>query len=125
MTSGVACTQRLSPLQGGVARSMGGDADVDCKLGYPSVVNDKASCAFLEKLSHDILGKRHVHPRQPTMGGEDFAFYLDHCPGVFFRLGTKSDIGPGHSPTYDFNDDALETGMLTMTMTALRWLEEH
>jgi len=43
----------------------------------------------------------------------------EHAPGVFFRPGIEGDCGVAHFPTFDFNDDALETGMLVMSMLAL------
>jgi len=120
-----AVPRHLKRIVRGIARAMGGDADVQCTFDYPSVVNDAASCAFLEKLGTALLGKRKVLPQEPTMGGEDFSFFLEHAPGVFFRLGIGGDCGAPHSPTFDFNDDALETGMLVMSMLALHWLEQH
>jgi hippurate hydrolase len=44
------------------------------------------------------------------MGSEDFSFYLQKKPGCYFILGNGNNGGPLHSPTYDFNDDALKFG---------------
>jgi amidohydrolase len=107
----------------GVARAMGGSGDVECTFGYPPVINDRRSCEFLGRLGAELLGRKNVHPKPPEMGGEDFAFFLEETPGVMFRLGNGSACGPGHSSTFNFNDRALPTGMLVITMLALRWLE--
>ena len=56
--------------------------------------------------------------------GEDFAYFQKKVPGTFFRLGNGSPKAPGHNPLFDFNDEALKTGMLVMSLVAIRWLEE-
>ncbi len=54
------------------------------------------------------------------MGGEDFAFFLARVPGAFFWLGNGRPARQLHQPTFDFNDEALKTGMLVMSALALR-----
>ena len=63
----------------------------------------------------------------PTMGSEDFAFFLEEVPGSYFVLGL-GDGRPGgypslHHPCFDFNDKALETGMAMFVHGALGWAE--
>ncbi|MBL8759904.1 MAG: M20/M25/M40 family metallo-hydrolase, partial [Phycisphaerae bacterium] len=59
----------------------------------------------------------------PTMGGEDFSYYAQHVPACFFFLGLRPEHAasyPGlHQPDFDFNDDALETGVEMMVALAL------
>ena len=64
-----------------------------------------------------------VELTEPTMGAEDFAFYLEHVPGAMFRLGTGC---PSllHTPKYDFGDAPLEPGILLFTQIALRFLAD-
>jgi len=109
----------------GVARAMGGSGEVECTFGYPPVINDRSPCEFLEKLGVELLGRKNVHPKSPEMGGEDFAFFLEETPGAMFRLGMGKGGVSGHSATFNFNDRALPTGMLVMSLLAIRWLEEH
>jgi metal-dependent amidase/aminoacylase/carboxypeptidase family protein len=58
-----------------------------------------------------------VHP--PTMGAEDFAFYLEKVPGALLRLGLGNDGPALHSPSFDFNDRALETGIMAFVSLVL------
>jgi metal-dependent amidase/aminoacylase/carboxypeptidase family protein len=58
----------------------------------------------------------------PVMGAEDFSYYGQRVPACFFVLGTKvadAPLHPLHSPKFDFNDQALETGVLSMCAIAL------
>ena len=57
------------------------------------------------------------------MGGEDFSYYAQHVPACFFVLGVKPperEHYPSlHQPEYDFNDDALATGIEVMVRLAI------
>jgi len=107
------------------ARAMGGTAEIELGTGYPPVVNDARATAFLAETAVRVLGKSNVVEAEAAMGGEDFAYFLEEAPGAFFRLGNGTPHRPGHSPTFDFDDRSLKTGMLVMSMLAIRWLEHH
>ena len=67
---------------------------------------------------------RIVHVEQPFMGAEDFSFYCQEIPSCFFILGLRAadaDTMPElHQATFDFNDDAIETGVEMFCRLALR-----
>jgi hippurate hydrolase len=43
------------------------------------------------------------------MGGEDFAYMLEACPGAYIQVGAGE--GPNlHHPAYDFNDEVIPAG---------------
>jgi len=98
------------------AAVLGGKATVRIAEGYPATINDKACVDVVRRAGKAALGADNViELSRPTMGAEDFSFYLDHAPGAFFRLGT-GDTGHrvgGHSPYYDFNDKAIAPGVKT------------
>lgn len=108
-----------------VARAMGGSAEVEYSFDYPPVINDADCHGFLRKLGVELLGRKNVRSAEPVMGGEDFAFFLERAPGLFWRLGIGRDRGIGHSGSFNFDDRALRTGMLVTSLLALRWLKEH
>jgi metal-dependent amidase/aminoacylase/carboxypeptidase family protein len=58
----------------------------------------------------------------PSMGGEDFAYYIAKHPGAIFRLGMGLDSAPLHSPLFNFNDKALKNGILFLVGAALESL---
>ena len=60
------------------------------------------------------MGKSALIYPKPSMGGEDFAYYLQKIPGAFYFLGVgnqeKGITSPQHSPTYNVDEDALLNG---------------
>ncbi len=103
-----------------VARARGGSARVNFMFCYPPVVNDARAAEALRAAAVEALGASRVRPSQPSMGGEDFAFFLERVPGALFWLGNGRPTRQLHQPTFDFNDEALKTGMLVMSTLALR-----
>ncbi|GAB57040.1 amidohydrolase [Rheinheimera nanhaiensis] len=73
-------------------------------------------------------GEKGVAPIKPITGAEDFSFYQQQIPGVFFFLGISpegkplSEVPPNHSPMFDVNEDALVNGVRALTGLALDYL---
>ncbi len=96
--------------------------------GVPPVVNDELSVQMLGEAAERALGAGAVVATQQSLGGEDFAWYLESIPGGFARLGTRSpetgityDI---HQGTFDIDERAIATGVRLMATTALTALFE-
>jgi amidohydrolase len=111
------------------------NATVDFRFmrSYPAVVNHENETAFAVEVLEGIVGKDKVNAHmEPTMGAEDFAFYLEQVPGcyVFIANGRDDhrddldDIGPCslHSPRYDFNDALLPLGVTYFVKLAEAYL---
>jgi amidohydrolase len=78
-------------------------AEVSYVRGVPPVVNEPASTALLATAVESVLGEKgHVQTLQ-SLGGEDFAWYLESVPGAMGRLGTRTPGGP----TYDLHQGDL------------------
>ncbi len=104
----------------GICAAMRCDYDFSYVLGPPVVVNDPALTAFVEETGRALLGPAQVRFLDtPTMGAEDFAYYLAHAPGAFLRLGVGEDVTPLHTPTYNFSDAALPFGIEMLASLAL------
>ena len=54
------------------------------------------------------------------MGSEDFSYYLEHAPGLLFRVGNGLDSAQLHQAEYNFNDAAVPAGMAMLAGMALR-----
>jgi amidohydrolase len=106
-----------------IERRCGGIAAAnDCELrfewedGYPATVNDPAMADYLANVAKSVVGADRYFPvPRPSMGGEDFAYYLEKVPGCFFLVGVEPMNAAGypslHSDRYDFTDDAVGVGM--------------
>jgi amidohydrolase len=81
----------------------GVEAEVDYVRGVPPVVNEAASTHLLAHAVEAVVGEEgHVYTPQ-SLGGEDFAWYLETVPGAMARLGTRTPGGP----TYDLHQGDL------------------
>ena len=78
-------------------------AEVDYVRGVPPVVNEPHSTLLLAEAVETVVGvENHVYTPQ-SLGGEDFAWYLESVPGAMARLGTRTPGGP----TYDLHQGDL------------------
>lgn len=106
-----------------VARDMGGDCEFRVENGYPFLVNDPAVTARARAAAEDYLGKENVVELEKRMTAEDFAFFSQKMPACFYRLGTASPDGKFtagvHTPVFDIDEKALETGMGLMAWLAI------
>lgn len=119
------CIELISTLAQGIANAHGAKIDVNITKGYPATVNHKEPTGFVASSVEKALGSESfVSIPHPTMGGEDFAYYLEKIPGCFFFLGLQE---PGqschslHSPHFNFNDRAIEIGVKVFCDLALNW----
>lgn len=107
--------ERMESIAAGVCSAGGCVPDLVYEEGYMPLVNDPGAVGMARETVTRALGPgawRTDHPR--TMGAEDFAFYLDKVPGALLRLGLGVDWPALHSPDFDFNDQALEPGIMVL-----------
>jgi len=117
--------QRITELAQTQARSFGGDAQVSYQRGAPVLVNSQAETEFACQVAQELVGVDKVQaPFGPVTGSEDFAYYLQHKPGCFLRLGNGVDSAMLHNSRYDFNDANLSVGAAYWTRLAERFLNE-
>lgn len=115
--------QRIERIVRGVCDAMGAGYRLDYQQGYPVTVNDEAMAVLIRDVAGAVVGADHVVVPEPSMGGEDMAFYLQRASGCFFFLGVGTDGGaPLHSPHFDFPEEALLTGVEIYCRAALRLL---
>ncbi|MEN8698923.1 M20 family metallopeptidase [Bacillus infantis] len=93
--------------------------------GYPAVINHEAETNFLAECAKSISEVNEVVETAPEMGGEDFAYYLQHVKGTFFFTGAKplSDDAayPHHHPRFDIDEKALLIAAKTLGSAALQY----
>jgi amidohydrolase len=101
----------------------GAEVEVTYTRGAPPVVNDRMATAVIAGAAGAALGPDRVVEAEISMGGEDFAYYLEQVPGTMIRLGVgvpgsdaKFDI---HQPAFDVDERAIGYGVRVMVHTAL------
>ncbi len=116
---------RITELATHHAQGYGARAQVDYQQGYPVLVNTDEETAFARQVAIELLGEDRVtFPFGPVTGSEDFAYYLQHRPGSFLRLGNGRESPMLHHPKYDFHDDNLTVGAAYWARLVERYLSE-
>ena len=99
--------KRLHDIVDGIAGAMGAKAKIDYVRNYPAMVNADAETGYAAEAGRRVAGE--CGEADLTMGGEDFAFFLNKRPGAYILLG-NGDSAMVHQPDYDFNDSAIPAG---------------
>jgi amidohydrolase len=94
---------------------------------YPALLNEPSLVPTVQHAVKQTLGPDRFQISKPSMGGEDFSFYANEIPGVFFRLGVRNEKKdakyPLHHPKFDLDEDALPYGAAILATWALNQLE--
>ncbi|MBK5307335.1 MAG: amidohydrolase [Frankiaceae bacterium] len=107
----------------GLVSPYGARADVTYVRGVPPVVNDPSATSLLAAAVQTALGAGAAVATTQSLGGEDFAWYLDHVPGSMARLGVKP---PGlerpvdlHQGLFDVDEACLAVAVRVLVTVAV------
>lgn len=109
----------------GVAASFDVKIQLDWIEGYPPTVNSQAEAEFCRRVASSLVGDAQVDwAHRPSMGAEDFAYFLEQRPGCYVWIGNGAREGGCmlHNTRYDFNDDILPLGAAYWVRLAETWL---
>ncbi|WP_409304142.1 M20 family metallopeptidase [Peribacillus sp. SCS-155] len=111
-----------------VASTFGATAQVEYVRGTQAVINDEYSAKLVQKVAAEAFGEHVLFNEKPTMGGEDFSFYLDEVPGSFALVGSgnpqKDTEWAHHHGKFNIDEDALATGAELYAQYAWAYLNE-
>ncbi len=111
--------ERVQNVVEGIATAFRAETDIQIGFGYPSLANDPHVTEKVKKAGELLLGEENVvEVTEPTMGAEDFAFYLKKIPGSFYRLGV-GPCAPLHSARFAPSEEVLKTGIGLNAIIAL------
>jgi len=117
--------ERITRTATQIAASAGASADVDINIGYPVTRNDSALTERMMPTLRRAVGPGLAESPRVT-GAEDFSYFAEEVPGMFFFLGVAPDnpelVFPNHSPNFFADERALPIGVQTMTALALDFL---
>jgi amidohydrolase len=112
-----------------IAAASGATAEVEIPPGLPVTVNDPGLTARMMPTLERALGAERVLEIPPVTWAEDFSYYANEVPAMFFFLGIVppgvelADAAPNHSPFFVVDDDALRWGVTALSALALDFLE--
>lgn len=107
-----------------VCEAFGAEAEIDYKEGYPPTVNDIDSANFALDIAKDIAGEKATDNQPPSMGSEDFSYFLQEKPGAYAYIG-NGDSASLHNPSYDFDDENLSIGASFLSRIAEKALNNN
>ena len=112
--------QRMQQISQNLCSAFNCEAQFVFKRAYPATINHAPQAQHVRKVATQLLGDDQVIDFTPTMGSEDFSFFLQEKPGCYFAIGNGDgdhrDMGHGlgpctlHNPSYDFNDALIPVG---------------
>jgi amidohydrolase len=118
--------QKMKKMAEGIAESMGGSCEFDIHKGYPFLVNEPELTERSRAAAIEFLGEENVQELDLWLAAEDFAYYSQEIDACFYRLGVRNEAkgitSSVHTPTFDIDPLALETGMGLMSWLAIQEL---
>jgi amidohydrolase len=112
--------------------AFGATCEFEFHRNYPPTINHPAETEFVRRVLGQVVGPHNVQAFEPTMGAEDFSYFLQAKPGCYFVIGNGDGahregghgLGPCmlHNPSYDFNDDLIPLGATAWVRLAEDWL---
>jgi amidohydrolase len=120
--------QRITDMAHAIVEGMGAKLSLEIRKGYPALVNNPELTQQVRLAAESYMGESNVVDLDIWMAAEDFAFYSQQTKACFYRLGTRNEskgiISSVHTPTFDIEEKALETGMGLMAWLALNQLNK-
>jgi hippurate hydrolase len=115
--------ERIEAVARGVAGGMRADAHLDYTFSYPVTRNDAEAAGHVLTVAGELFGDESVlELANPSMGAEDFAYFLERTPGAFVWLGVGEDVSGLHTPQFAFDESILPRGSSLLTALALNRL---
>ncbi|HUP01104.1 MAG TPA: amidohydrolase [Gemmatimonadota bacterium] len=118
--------RRIEEILDGVTRAAGATYELEYERNNPATINDPELAALMRPTLERVLGAGRVVDDRPVMGAEDFSFFANEIPGLYFRLGV---VAPGttsgglHTPTFRGDDTAVPVGIRAMTHLVIDYLQ--
>jgi amidohydrolase len=116
--------EKMKKMAEGIAESMGGSCEFEIRKGYPFLTNEPELTERAKQNAIEFLGKENVLDLDIWMAAEDFSYYSHEVDACFYRLGVRNEekgiTSSVHTPTFNIDEQALETGMGLMSWLAIQ-----
>jgi hippurate hydrolase len=126
--------QRMKEVAEHTCAAFGATCVFSFTRNYPPTINHVKETEFARRVLGSVVGADNVVEFEPTMGAEDFSFFLQAKPGCYFMIGNGDGahregghgLGPCmlHNPSYDFNDELIPLGATAWVRMAEEWLAQ-
>lgn len=117
---------RMKKLAHGIADSFGGSCEFKIVRGYPFLINEEKLTQKVQSYAEEYIGEENVIPQDIWMAAEDFSMFSQAADCCYYLMGVRNEnkgvTSSLHTPTFDIDETALETGMGLMAYIALKQL---
>ncbi len=120
--------RRIEEVSKGIAQSMRGDAELTYDFKYPPLINDEEFTKFFREVAVKVVGEDKIlEMKEPVMGGEDMAYFLEKAPGTFIFLNNPKEIEgaiyPHHNSKFDIDESYFKVGAALFVQTVFDYLK--
>lgn len=122
--------KRMGEIVENVAKAFRCEGILEYKRFYPSLVNDNDFTDYVMSIASELLGEEKIiNLDKPSMGGEDFAFFLQKAKGTFLSLNNLKPhkdgvVYPHHNSKFDVDESVFYIGSGLLSEVAYRYLKE-
>ncbi len=110
----------------GICLASGAKYEFEYELPYIPTINTAEYVEMAEAVTTECFGfDMWRELEKSSMGGEDFCYYLQECPGAFCNIGMGKDHPALHNPEFNFEDKALRNGIIFLVMMTLKTMERE
>jgi hippurate hydrolase len=123
---------RMAQIASHTCAAFGARCDFEFHRNYPPTINHDDETTFFREVASEVAGSENLIDFEPTMGAEDFSYFLQARPGCYFLIGNGDgahrSLGHGegpctlHNASFDFNDDLIPLGATMWVRLAQAWL---
>jgi amidohydrolase len=119
--------RRMREVAEGIGAAHGARCELTFIAGVLPTINSEAGAALMRDVASALFGADQLATQKPAMVGEDMSEFLMRAPGCFVFVGANDPDGPlnspHHSPTFDFDERMLSTGVALLASTAATYLQ--
>jgi len=121
--------ERISDIVSNTAKVFGGEGFVEFNEGYKALINDDEVVDIIKENAYKLIGKENVVFKEfPSLGAEDFSYFIDEAKGAFFHLGcgdSKKCITANiHCDNFDVDEECIKTGVLLQVENVISLLNK-
>ena len=119
--------QRMTDMASTIAQAYGGEATIEFQNNTAITYNDPELTNQMLPTLNKVAGEENVKLMKATTGGEDFSFFQEKVPGLYFFLGgmpVNAEPTRHHTPEFYIDESGLLLGVKTMTQLAIDYLNE-
>ncbi|MBS4537457.1 amidohydrolase [Clostridium sp. D2Q-11] len=119
---------RIQNIVEGIPRTLGGRGEFIREEGYAALINHDDMVDLVKHNGEKLLGEENIIIiNEPSLGVEDFAYFLNKAKGAYYRLGCRNEengiIYDGHHDRFNIDEDCLPIGVAMQVSNVIKFLK--